>query len=83
MNRNLSRQNNQEWKSLAYVVGLIGGLVIGLLSAHLYTQAVEENQDGERPKVGVGEVFMLGTAALALIRQVTDLGARNSSSSRR
>ena len=73
---NTSRVSN--WKSVVYLIGAIIGVVVGLLSAHLYARAVEENNEGEQPHIGTGDVFALGMSMLSLVRHVTDLGARTS-----
>ena len=72
----MKTSQRSDWKSLVYLIGGAIGIVVGLLSAHLYTRAVEENNDGEQPQLGTGDVFALGMATLALVRHVTDLGAR-------
>ncbi len=69
------QQNN--WKTPFYAIGAIIGLVIGFLAAHMYTQAVEENHNGIVPQVETSDVFRLGLAAVALMRQITDLGAKD------
>ncbi|MHB8625164.1 MAG: hypothetical protein ACYDBJ_07825 [Aggregatilineales bacterium] len=72
----MNTSQKSDWKPLAYLIGGVIGIVVGLLSAHLYTRAVEENNNGEQPELGTGDVFGLGMATLALVRHVTDLGAR-------
>ena len=72
----MNTSQKSDWKSLAYLLGAIVGVAVGLLSAHLYTRAVEENHDGEQPRIGPGDIFALGMSMLSLVRHVTDLGAR-------
>jgi hypothetical protein len=54
---------------------------VGLIAAHLYTQAVEQNQDsgqtGKRPQISPLDMVSLGTMTLGVIRHITDLGARS------
>ncbi len=69
-------QRNDNWKMPLYAIGAVIGLIIGFLAAHMYTQAVEENHGGNLPQVETQDAFKLGLAAVALIRQVTDLGAK-------
>ena len=68
--------NNPNWKYPIYAIGAAIGLIVGFLSAHLYTRAVEENSSGVVPQVEASDAFRLGLAAVALVRQITDLGAR-------
>ena len=72
----MSTSQKSEWKPVAYLLGALIGVVVGLLSAHFYTRAVEENTDGERPHIHTGDIFALGMTMLSLVRHVTDLGAR-------
>jgi hypothetical protein len=72
----VNSSQKSDWKSLVYLIGAAIGVVVGLLSAHLYTRAVEENNDGERPYIQTGDVFAIGMTMLSLVRHVTDLGAR-------
>jgi hypothetical protein len=74
--RRVNTSQKSEWKPLAYLFGAIIGVLVGLLSAHLYTRAVEERTDGERPHIQTGDIFALGMTMLSLVRHVTDLGAR-------
>lgn len=63
-------------KSPVYLIGSIIGLIIGLIGAHLYLQAAEESHSGERPRFETGDLLRFGVTALAVMRQITDVGAR-------
>ena len=79
--RKSTQNENGNWKPAAYGIGTVVGIVVGLLAAHLYTQAVEQNQDiqqaGQRPQISPLDMVSLGTMMLGVIRQITDLGARS------
>lgn len=70
---------NTNWKTPTYLVGSAIGLLIGLVSAHLYARTVEENQESTVPaKISSFDILKLAVTMLGLVRQVTDLGARKS-----
>jgi hypothetical protein len=75
---------DNNWKMTAYLAGGAIGLLTGLAAAHLYARAAEENSArGALPaKIETADAFKLGLALVALVRQITDLGARRPDSER-
>ncbi len=76
---NLIPTNKQptSWKSQAYVLGAAVGVLFGLLSAFMYTRAAEEEagRSGGKPNsASTGEILGLGLAALAMVRQIAEMG---------
>ncbi len=78
MTNNLTPANDprSNWKSQMYLIGAVGGALVGLLASYLYARAAEEEVGrGGRPRpVGTGELIGLSLTALGLIRQITELG---------
>jgi len=74
MNRNTDQNS---WKTLAYVAGGAIGLITGLLAARMYTQSAEANNAvGNAPmKLEPSQLFPIGLALVALVRQASELGA--------
>lgn len=75
---NLLPQQNKatSWRTQAYVIGAAAGLLFGLISAYMYNRAASDYgplPDG-RNRVQTGEVLGLGLAALAMVRQVAEMG---------
>ena len=71
------------WKTITYALGAAVGLVMGLAAAHLYTRAAEENGEAGVPaRIDTGDAFKIGLAAVALIRQISALGAKRPEDSR-
>ena len=69
--------NENNWKSITYLIGAALGLVMGLTAAHLYTRAAEENGEAGLPaRIETGDAFKIGLAAVTLIRQISALGAK-------
>ena len=65
------------WKSRAYVAGAAAGALFGLVAAYMYARAAEEDaqRNGGSPnKASTGEVIGLGLAALAMVRQIAEMG---------
>ena len=78
--------NNNEtgnWRTITYIVGAALGLVTGLVAAHMYTRAAEENGEAGMPvRLETGDAFKIGLAALTLVRQISALGAKRPEDSR-
>ena len=74
----LMRKDNQPaWKSQTYVTGVAAGALFGLVAAYMYSRAAEEDaqRNGGAPNtVSTGEVIGLGLAALAMVRQIAEMG---------
>jgi hypothetical protein len=68
--------NEKNAKSPVYLVGSIVGLIIGLVGAHLYLRAAEESNTDTRPRFETGDILRFGVTALAVMRQITEVGAR-------
>ncbi|MCA9884646.1 MAG: hypothetical protein KC546_13025 [Anaerolineae bacterium] len=66
----------ESWKNRTYIVGVIGGAIVGGLSAMLYVRSAEESleETGEPPSVSTGTLLSLVLAALGLIRQIAESG---------
>lgn len=67
---------NPNWRMQTYVIGGIAGVLFGLLGAYMYARAAEEDvrQTGAPASPQTGELIGLGLAALAMVRQIAELG---------
>jgi hypothetical protein len=71
--------NKDSWKITNYLAGGAVGLMTGLAAAHLFNRTAEEtNTEGDNvaTKVEPADMFKIGLALVALVRQVSDLAAR-------
>jgi hypothetical protein len=69
--------NENNRKTLKYVLGAALGLGAGLVTAHLYARAEEENHpEGSASKVRTMDIFKVALTAIGLMRQITEVGAR-------
>lgn len=67
-----------------YALGAVAGLLFGLLSAHMFNRAASENTvTPGTAEVKTGELLGLGLAALAMIRQITEMGRPDMKEKRR
>jgi hypothetical protein len=75
-NRLPSNNPSAGWKNQTYLVGAAVGLLFGLVSAYMYTRAAEDDVSsvGVAHRASAGEILGLGLAALALVRQVAEMG---------
>jgi len=68
------------WRTRTDLIGGLLGLMIGLLSAYLYARAAEENKALQPGRIKTMDALRLSVALLAIVRQITDLGARGDKS---
>ena len=77
MSQIIRKDNQSGWKSQTYVTGVAAGALFGLVAAYMYSRAAEEDaqRNGGAPNsVSTGEVIGLGLAALAMVRQIAEMG---------
>ena len=68
---------DNNWKTTTLLAGGVLGLVTGLAAAYMYVRTAEENNtEGMPAKVETADAFKLGLAAVALVRQISDLAVR-------
>lgn len=70
-------QADTNWKGKAYTISAGLGLAVGLLAAYLYVRAAEENGPEIPRQIKTMDMIGLAVALLSIIRQITDLGAKN------
>jgi hypothetical protein len=63
------------WKPQVYLAGGLFGLLIGLMAAYFYARASEESTPERPARIKTMDALKLGVSLLALVRQITDLGA--------
>ena len=66
-----------DWRTKAYIVGGLVGIVVGIGAAYLYVNAAELEEDA--PELRPGEAVGIGLAVLALLRQISGLRAEDKS----
>jgi len=66
------------WKTRMYLLGGVAGLGLGVLAAYLYARASEEHGAVEPNRLKTMDALKLAVAVLAIVRQITDLGAGDS-----
>jgi hypothetical protein len=68
--------DNDNWKLVAYLIGIMGGAVLGALAARLYTQAVASSEldHGKRPEISTMAILGLSVSLIGIVRQIVELG---------
>ena len=66
-------QPQTDWKTRAYTFGAVAGLGFGLVAAYLFARAADEEENPPEP-IQTTRLMSVGLAALALMRQITELG---------
>lgn len=72
----MNQENRENWKRNIYVMGLALGAAFGLITAHLFARAAEENEDGKPPKIATTTLVGLLLSVLSLIRQIAESGKK-------
>jgi hypothetical protein len=57
-----------------YMIGALGGLLVGALAAYLYVRSANEHNTAP-PKVKTSEAIKLAVAVITLMRQIAALSA--------
>ncbi|MDX1995728.1 MAG: hypothetical protein SF029_25315 [bacterium] len=77
----IQNTNDTTWKSRSYMLGAIGGLLFGLLSAYLFNRTAEEEitrNGGKIERIPTAQLLSLVLAAISVARQVSEVGKNSS-----
>jgi hypothetical protein len=58
------------WRSKAMIIGGVVGAAVGVTAAYMLAQ---RSQDGEPPKMSVGEGVKIGVLVFSLLRSIANL----------
>ncbi len=61
------------WKTKTYIIGAVGGLLIGLGTAFLLVRSSDERL-GRPPEVSTMDALKVGVALIGLVRGIASLG---------
>lgn len=70
-----SEQEN--WKRQTYITGTLTGAAFGLVASYLFARAAEEDAErngGKPSQIKTGQLISLALAAMALMRQISEMG---------
>ena len=70
--------SNQSWKTKAYIFSGVAGLAVGLLAGYFFIRVADENEAEGPMRIKTMDALGLAVALLGIVRQITDLGAKNS-----
>lgn len=65
--------DNDSWKTKTYIVGAVGGALIGLATAFLMVRSSGERTGGP-PKVSTMDALKVGVGVIGLVRGIAALG---------
>jgi hypothetical protein len=77
MTSDLPQTEEQDWKVRVYFLGGLAGLVVGLLAAYFYARVSQENGADKPARIHTMDALKLAVSVLAVLRQITDLGANS------
>lgn len=58
-----------------YIWGALLGMVVGIISAHLYQRAIQEHGDGDGGSLSVQDTIALAMLLFGVVRQIAEAGA--------
>lgn len=67
------------WKTQTYMIGALLGAAMGFLSAYFFAQEAENEAQNseERPKIPPSTLLGLALSAIALVRQISEVGKKD------
>jgi hypothetical protein len=72
-NSEMELEPKSNWKTKAYIIGAVGGALVGLGTAFLLARSSDE-RGGEPPDVSTGDFLKVGVAVIGLVRGIASLG---------
>ena len=66
------RQGGDSWRNRNYLMGLLFGALMGVVSAYLFNRSAEEAADGEKQEISTPAMIGIALSAITLIRQIAE-----------
>ena len=67
------RRGDDSWRNRNYLMGLLFGGLMGVVSAYLFNRSAEESADeGERQEISTPAMIGIALSAITLVRQIAE-----------
>lgn len=66
------RQSDDSWRNRNYILGVIVGGLMGVVSAYLFNRSADESNDGEAQEISTPAMIGIALSAITLVRQIAE-----------
>jgi hypothetical protein len=65
-------RRDDSWRNRNYLLGVIVGGLMGMVSAYLFNRSADESDDGEAQQISTPAMIGIALSAITLIRQIAE-----------
>lgn len=65
-------RRDDSWRNRNYLMGIIAGGLMGLISAYLFNRSADEAADGEAQDISTTTMIGIALSAITLVRQIAE-----------
>ncbi len=66
------RRGDDSWRNRNYLMGLLFGGLMGMVSAYLFNRSADEADDGEKQEISTPAMIGIALSAITLVRQIAE-----------
>ena len=66
------RRSDDSWRNRNYILGVIVGGLMGVVSAYLFNRSAEEAGDDEAQEISTPAMIGIALSAITLVRQIAE-----------
>jgi len=66
------RQSDDSWRNRNYILGVIVGGLMGVVSAYLFNRSSDEANDDEVQEISTPAMIGIALSAITLVRQIAE-----------
>jgi hypothetical protein len=66
------RRNDDSWRNRNYILGVIVGGLMGVVSAYLFNRSADEGNDDEVQEISTPAMIGIALSAITLVRQIAE-----------
>jgi hypothetical protein len=66
------RRSDDSWRNRNYILGVIVGGLMGIVSAYLFNRSADEGSDDEVQEISTPAMIGIALSAITLVRQIAE-----------
>lgn len=66
------RRQDESWRNRNYLMGIVAGGILGMVTAYLFNRSADEAADDEVSEVSTPAMIGIAISAVTLIRQIAE-----------